>query len=249
MTTAIVVDDEQHIVEYVQAKLATLWPQLNIVGTANNGRTALAAARELNPDIAFLDIHMPGMTGLELAEALPPACKIVFITAYDQFALAAFEQAAVDYLLKPIQDERLRQTVTRLQQRAHTDANERQNLIAAIKQALPQKQDRYLQWIRAGLSDTTQLIAVEEVIYFQADQKYTTVVTPTGEHLIRRSIKDLEVQLDPAQFWRVHRGIIVRVEQIVKATRDLRGRYTLTLRDSADTLRSSASYSHHFKQM
>ncbi len=243
--TAILVDDEENLLTSLGDKLTALWPELEILGTAQNGRQAIALARETQPDIAFLDIHMPGLSGLEVAEALPRDTRIVFVTAYDQFAVAAFERAAVDYVLKPVSEDRLTQTIARLKRM--DDAN-RDKLLELLNGIQPD-QASYLSWIRAGLDDTTTLIPVEEVVYFQADQKYTSVMTAHAEHLVRRSIKELESQLDPNKFWRIHRGIIVSVDQIQSARRDIRGRYTLTLKDRDEKLRSSQSYGHLFKQM
>lgn len=243
--TAIIVDDEETLINYLADKLKRLWPELEIAGHAVNGRQAIALASETQPDIAFLDIHMPGLSGLQVAEALPKETKIVFVTAFDQFAVEAFERAAVDYLLKPVSDARLQQTIQRLQE---PGGQARDELMSLLREISPTSGD-YLQWIRAGLDDTTQLVSVDEVIFLQADQKYTAVVTADREHIVRRSIKELEQQLDPAKFWRIHRGTIVRVDQIASAKRDLRGRYTITLRDRPETLRSSSSYGHLFKQM
>lgn len=248
--TAIIVDDEQNLVDYLASKLADLWAELKIVGTANNGRAALALAEEEAPDIAFLDIHMPGLSGLQVAQVLPETTRIVFVTAYDNYAVEAFESAAVDYVLKPPTDERLAATVARLKGAlAEQSLPDRAALLDVLAGALKQAKSEHLTWLRTGLDDTTQLVSVDDVVYFQADQKYTSVVTRDREHLIRRSIRELETQLDPSLFWRIHRGIIVRVDQIASARRDLRGRYTLTLRDRAETIRSSQAYGHLFKQM
>ncbi len=244
-TSAIIVDDEANLLQFLADKLARLWPELEIAGTAQNGRQALALAREAQPDIVFLDINMPGLSGLDVAEALPADTKIVFVTAYDQYAVKAFERAAVDYLLKPVSDERLEQCIARLKQVGAGNHTALLDVLASLNNKKPE----HLSWIRAGLEDTTSLISTDEVVYFQADQKYTSVVTADAEHLVRRSIKELETQLDPDRFWRIHRGIIVRVDQIVSARRDLRGRYTLTLRSRPEKLRSSQSYGHLFKQM
>ena len=245
MTRAIIVDDEPNLVDYLQEKLKRLWPQLEIVGTAANGASAIELAKEVAPDIAFLDIHMPGLSGLQVAEQLEDNIKIVFVTAFDQYAIKAFNNAAIDYLLKPVSDERLAVCIKRLDDQS---AQNREVLLQALRSLTPEKVE-HLQWLRTGLDTTTQLINTDEVYYFKAEQKYTTVVTANKEHLIRRSIKELEEQLDPNQFWRIHRGIIVRVDQILSATRDIRGRYTLKLRDCPDKLRTSQSYGHLFKQM
>ncbi|XOV84620.1 MAG: LytR/AlgR family response regulator transcription factor [bacterium] len=243
--TAIIIDDESTLISYLSNKLARLWPELEILGSAVNGRQGLALAAQVQPDIVFLDIQMPGLSGLQVAQALSADIKIVFVTAYDEFAVDAFERAAVDYLLKPVSDERLQQSIERLQQARRQD---HQKLLSLLQDISPARQE-YLHWIRTGVDDTTSLVAVDDVVYFQADQKYTSVITADREYVVRRSIKELEQQLDPAQFWRIHRGTIVRVDQIVKARRDLRGRYSLTLRSRPETLRSSASYGHVFKQM
>ena len=243
--TAIIVDDEPNLVAYLEAKLHALWPELNVIGTANNGRTAIAMVAESSPDIVFLDIHMPGLSGLQVAEALPIHCKVVFVTAFDDYAVEAFQRAAVDYLLKPVTDARLQQTIDRLQVAAD---NDRDQLLQILKD-VAQEQKSFLQWIRAGFDDTTQLVPVQDVVYLKADQKYTEIFTAEKTYLVRKSIKELEDQLDPSQFWRVHRGIIVRVDQIVNAKRDIRGRYTISLRDRPERLRSSQSYGHLFKQM
>ena len=245
MNTAIVVDDEQNLIDHLVGKLARLWPDLEILGTALNGRQAIALAAEVQPDIAFLDIHMPGLTGLQVAEALPADTRVVFITAFDEFAVQAFQRAAVDYLLKPVSDDRLEQTVHRLQSNQN---QERQAIVDLLQSLQPQGSEK-LTWLRTGLEDTTELVSVDEVVFFQAEHKYTTVATANHDYVIRKSIKDLETSLDSDQFWRINRGIIVRVDQIARAQRDIRGRYTLTLRDRPESLRSSQAYGHLFKQM
>ena len=250
MTTALLIDDEPNLSDYLARRLAELWPELEILGTAVNGRQALAMGEELAPDIVFLDIQMPGLNGLQVAEALDPEIRIVFVTAYDRYAIQAFEAAAVDYLLKPVDDARLSLTIKRLKT-ASSDA-EKAALSDAIGQVIGQlkgPESNHLQWLKAQQGGTTELIPVESVVYFQADGKYTNVVTATGEHLIRTSIRELEEALDPSLFWRVHRGTIVRVEEIAQANRDLRGRYTLNLRSRPEQLRTSQKYGHLFKAM
>jgi len=243
--TAIIVDDESTLTTYLTNKLNKLWPELEILGSAVNGRQGIALAAQVQPDIVFLDIQMPGLSGLQVAQALSAEIKIVFVTAFDEYAVDAFERAAVDYLLKPVSEERLQQCIDRLKQ---SQSQDHQALLSLLKDISPAKQE-YLYWIRTGVDDTTSLVAADDVVYFQADQKYTSVITAEREYVVRRSIKELEAQLDPAQFWRIHRGTIVRVDQIVKAKRDLRGRYSITLRSRPETLRSSASYGQVFKQM
>ena len=244
-TSAIIVDDEAHLVDYLANKLRSLWPELDIVGTASTGRSALALAAETQPDIAFLDIHMPGLSGLQVAEALPAATKIVFVTAFDDYAVEAFQRAAVDYLLKPLTDARLEQTIARVRE---ASVPKRSELLGLLKD-ISRRQPNFLQWLRAGLADTTQLVPVQDVIYFKADHKYTSIITRQTEYVVRLGITQLEAQLDPDKFWRIHRGVIVRVDQISSAKRDLRGRYIITLRDHTEVLRSSQNYGHLFKQM
>ena len=245
MLSAIIVDDEPNAASFLQNKLSQLWPELEIAGTAVNGRQALQLAAQEQPDIAFLDIHMPGLSGLEVASALPQDTRIVFVTAFDEFAVEAFQTAAIDYLLKPVSDDRLQQTIQRLKHSQQQDRNE----IVSLLQQMTSNQPEHLQWLRTGLDDTTELVSVDEVVFFQAEQKYTTVATANKEHLIRKSIKDLERSLDPNKFWRVHRATIVRVDQISAAKRDLRGRYSLSLRDRSEVIRTSQTYSKLFKHM
>lgn len=246
MTTALILEDEPLLAVQLRDKLALLWPELEIVGMPVEGREALRLAREAEPDIAFLDIRLPGLSGLEVASALPAHTRVVFVTAHDEFAVEAFRAAAVDYLLKPVSDKRLSATIERLR---GEETQNREELLALLQQVSAGAAPSWLQWIRAGLGDTTELVPVDEVVYFRADAKYTSVITREREHLVRRAISQLESQLDPGKFWRIHRGIIVRVDQIVSASRDLRGRYVLTLRDRPEKLRSSQAYGHQFKHM
>ena len=246
MTTALILEDEPLLAEQLRDKLARLWPELKIVGMPAEGREALRMARQTQPDVAFLDIRLPGLSGLEVAAALPEHTRVVFVTAYDEFAVEAFRAAAVDYLLKPVTDERLAATIERLRRER---SQNREELLALLQQVGAGAAPSWLQWIRAGLGETTVLVPVDEVVYFRADAKYTSVVTRDKEHLVRRAISQLESQLDPDKFWRIHRGVIVRVDQIASASRDLRGRYVLTLRDRPEKLRSSQTYGHLFKHM
>ena len=247
--TAVLIDDEPAVSAHLTKKLAALWPELEILGTAVNGRQGIALVTDTQPEVVFLDIHMPGLDGLAVAQALPAATHIVFVTAFDQYAVAAFEQEAADYLLKPVTDERLAQTIDKLRECLEQETPETTPDLSALFAKLNIDTQPQLKWLRTGLGEVTELIAVDEVVYFQADQKYTSVFTARGEHFIRTPIKELETQLNNDEFWRVHRGIIVRVDQIASARRDIRGRYTLTLRDRPESLRSSQAYGHLFKQM
>ena len=244
MTTALIVDDEPKLVNYLVVKLAKLWPELDVVGTAENGLEAVTLAQKLKPDIVFLDIKMPGLNGLAVAEMLPKHSKIVFVTAFDQYAADAFEQSAVDYLLKPVGEERLTKTIQRLKQK---EPVAKADLVALVK-TLTSPKVSFLQWLRVGLDDITELVPIQDVVYFKADLKYIDVVTQNKTYLLRQSLSDLESQLDPDVFWRINRGCIVRVDQIAKAKRDFRGRYDITLHDQDQTLRASQPFGYLFKK-
>ena len=244
MTTALIVDDEPKLINYLVVKLAKLWPELDVVGTAENGLEAVTLAKKIKPDIVFLDIKMPGLNGLAVAEMLPKHSKIVFVTAFDQYAADAFEQSAVDYLLKPVGEERLTKTIQRLKQKEPVAKGD---LVALVK-TLTSPKVSFLQWLRVGLDDITELVPIQDVVYFKADLKYIDVVTQNKTYLLRQSLSDLESQLDPDVFWRINRGCIVRVDQIAKAKRDFRGRYNITLHDQDQTLRASQPFGYLFKK-
>jgi len=244
---AIIADDEALLAEDLRRRLARLWPELEIAAVLHDGIAAQQALTSLLPDIAFLDIQMPGLSGLAAARSAPPSCRIVFVTAYDEHAVAAFEQAAVDYLLKPASDERLARCVERLQRQATEDYSA---LLARLSGLLtaPAKAEP-LRWIRAQHGQTIRLLPVEEVCYFQSSDKYTAVLTRDAELLLRTPLKELLEQLDQAEFWQVHRGTVVNVRQIAAAQRDALGRVRLTLRDRPETLMVSRAYAHLFRQM
>ena len=244
MTTALIVDDEPKLVNYLVVKLAKLWPELDVVGTSENGLEAVTLAKKIKPDIVFLDIKMPGLNGLAVAEMLPKHSKIVFVTAFDQYAADAFEQSAVDYLLKPVGEERLTKTIQRLKQKEPVAKGD---LVALVK-TLTSPKVSFLQWLRVGLDDITELVPIQDVVYFKVDLKYIDVVTQNKTYLLRQSLSDLESQLDPDVFWRINRGCIVRVDQIAKAKRDFRGRYNITLHDQDQTLRASQPFGYLFKK-
>ncbi|NTV14532.1 MAG: response regulator transcription factor [Desulfobulbaceae bacterium] len=247
---AIIADDEELIRADLRRKLARLWPELVIVGEATSGDQALEMAERLHPEICFLDIRMPGLSGLEVGRRLADSCRVVFITAFDQYAVEAFQQAAVDYLLKPVSEERLGDTVQRLKRHAPGAGEAR---VAAIDQLLAalsrEKVCQPLAWLKVQDGEAVKLIAVAEVFYFQAEDKYTTVVTGTGEWLIRKSIKELAAELDGERFWRIHRGTIVNVARIEAASRNFSGVYSLKLKGLVRTLTVSRGYAHLFKQM
>ena len=250
---AVIADDEPLLAKHLKARLAALWPQLEIAGVAANGIEAREMIEDLRPDIAFLDIRMPGLTGLELVQVLSPearrACRVVFVTAYDEFAVQAFEREAVDYLLKPVADDRLQSAIERLQRAAPGAAGAQSDDLLQRLQALLPKLAEHLRWVRASVGNDVRLVATEEICYFQATDKYTAVFTRDAELLIRTPIKELLEQLDPEQFWQVHRGTLVNVKQIVSAHHDALGRVSLKLRDRKEAVAVSRGHAHLFRQM
>jgi len=250
--TAIIVDDEAAVLSHLQQLLANCWPELRVIDTAQNGREALAKIGNQVPDIVFLDIKMPGMSGLDVASKLSSQTHLVFVTAFEEFAVEAFEQAATDYLLKPVAEDRLIETVARLKNKLENnstvDPAKLTNLLEQLGQPAAATQE-WLKWLRVGHGDEVELIAADDVVYLQSDHKYTGVFTAHKEYVIRAPLTELEKQLDPVQFWRIHRGIIVAVKEIKSAKKDIRGRYTLSLRSRAESVRSSAAYKHLFAQM
>ncbi|ABQ26622.1 two component transcriptional regulator, LytTR family [Geotalea uraniireducens Rf4] len=246
--TAIIVDDEPHLCAFLKRQLTSCWPELDILAEANNGPDALRLIGELHPDVAFLDIRMPGIDGLDLASRVGTLCHVVFVTAYDQYAMQAFENAAVDYLLKPVALERLNKTVNRLKSQLSSVPPDLSPLIAKLSEQIrPQKQ--YLQWLQVSSHNDIELIPVDEVEFFQASDKYTLVVTRNTERIMRKSLKELEEELDPERFWRVHRNAIVRVAAIARISRDFRGHHVLHLHQGGRTLAVGRNYSHLFRQM
>lgn len=249
--TAIIADDEPVLRHHLQNLLKEKWPALQIVGLAEDGDEAIQFAKELQPDIAFLDIRMPGKSGLEAAAAINTFCRIVFVTAYDEYGVEAFEKQAIDYLLKPVTSDRLTQTIARLQNDLNDTPVLSDQILEELRQKLdlPSSSDQYLQWLKIGQGDGIQLTNVNEVFYFQAADKYTSVITESGEELIRTSIKELAASLDPEQFWRIHRATIVNVSRIKSASRSFTGRYLVHLTKHEDILTASRTYGHLFKQM
>ena len=252
MPTALIADDEPHLAQYLREQLAALWPALDIVAMARNGVEAAAQIEALNPDLAFLDIRMPGLTGLEVAQGIEGATRVVFVTAFDAHALEAFDQAALDYVLKPVSRERLTRTVARLQQALQpAQAVDDARLAAVLQRLLPAAQHAGapLRWIRASAGELTHQIAVDDVLFFHADEKYTCVQTATAEHLIRTPITELVQQLDPAQFWQIHRSTIVNLRFLAGTRRDESSRLLVRLQGWRDELPVSRAYVHLFKAM
>jgi len=245
--TALLAEDEAVLRAELRTHLERLWPELRVVAEAANGLEALRLQDEHRPDVLFLDIEMPGVSGLEIARRAQGASHVVFVTAYDAHAVAAFEQGAVDYVMKPFDPERLALAVRRVEQRLGSAPP---NLDGLLRELAASAQPRaYLRWINASHGDTVRLITVDDVCYFQADTGYTRVVTPDGESLIRRSLKELQEQLDPAVFWPVHRSTIVNAGAIAGVTRDLRGRISIRLKTRAEKLPVSDAHAHLFRQM
>jgi DNA-binding LytR/AlgR family response regulator len=245
MMRALIADDEPHLAAFLANRLAELWPELEIAASTDNGDDALRLIREQRPDLAFLDIKMPGLSGIEVAAQLGDACRVVFVTAYEQYAVTAFEREAVDYLLKPVTDERLLLTIDRLRRDTVRPAND---LLVKLQQNLTAA-PAHLRWIRASVGSSVRMVATEEVCYFRAADKYTSVVTGTAELLIRTPIRELASQLDPELFWQVHRGTLVNMRQVVAAERDVLGRLELRLRDRPEAVAVSRNYAHLFRQM
>ena len=259
---ALIAEDEPILAATLAATLRRLWPELEIAGTAPNGVAAVEQALALRPDILFLDIKMPGQSGLEAAQELAerwdgprPFPHVVFVTAYDDYAVQAFEQAAVDYVMKPVSDDRLARTVERLQARtapaaapAGGDALDR--LVEQMRALLPaQPEAERLTVIRAAVGNIIRMIPVQDVAYFQALDKYVNVASSEGDALIRLSLKDLLPQLDPDQFRQISRGAIVNLRHVASASRDDAGKLTLHLRNRPDRLRVSPLFAHLFRQM
>jgi DNA-binding LytR/AlgR family response regulator len=256
MPRAIIADDERLMREQLRARLVDVWPELEIVAEAKNGEEAVAAVRDHAPDLAFLDIRMPGMTGIEAARAIGDACHIVFITAYNEYAVDAFEHGAVDYVLKPAERERLEVTVARLKKRLGQRPSDLGELLTKLSARLDAaeapgagKASGRLQWIQASVGQQLKLIPVADILFFTSDEKYTRVQTETFEALIRKPIKELVEELDPEKFWQIHRSTIVNADAIAGVTRDFRGRQLVQVRGRPDKLEVSRNYTHLFKQM
>jgi DNA-binding LytR/AlgR family response regulator len=248
----LVADDEPALADYLRGRLAALWPQAVVLPAARNGGEALAMIRDEEPDCAFLDIRMPGLTGLEVASRVEGAAHVVFVTAYDHYAVEAFDREAVDYLVKPVSDDRLLRAIERL--KAKLAANEApggvDEVLRRIAAALPGAGTGWLRWIRALKGDEVHQVPVDEVFYLQAQDKYTCVFARDGEFLIRTALSDIVRQLDPVAFAQIHRSTVVNQRFVASARRDLRGRLFLRLRDGGRTeLPVSRAYAHLFRQM
>ena len=251
MPLALIADDEPNLARHLQTQLAALWPALEFTPIARNGIESAEQIDALKPDLAFLDIQMPGLTGLEVAQGIEGTTKVVFVTAYDEYAVAAFEQEALDYVLKPVKTERLKQTVERLQRAIAAPASgDDARLAAALKRLLPAATAaEHLRWIRASSGEVTHQIDIDDVLFFHADEKYTCVQTADAEHLIRTPIHELVAQLDPAKFAQVHRSTIVNLHHLAGTRRDEASRLFLRLRGHAQELPVSRAYVPLFRAM
>ena len=254
MTRAVIADDEPLMREQLRSRLSELWPELEIVAEARNGVEAVDLVEGHRPEVVFLDIRMPAKTGIEAAREIaaldgrPP--EIVFVTAYDQYAIDAFQQGVIDYVLKPAERERLAVTVERLRKRLAEPSPSSD----ALQQALARLAEKLeppsrLKWIQASVGDQIQMIPVDEVLFFVSDEKYTRVQTAQQEALIRKPIKELLAELDPAQFWQIHRSTLINTRAIAGIVRDERGRQLVAIKGRPEKLEVSRSYAHLFKGM
>jgi DNA-binding LytR/AlgR family response regulator len=256
MTTALIADDEPHLANYLRSQLATLWPELALLPIARNGIEAAEAIAAHSPDLAFLDIKMPGLSGLEVAQGIEGATRVVFVTAYDEFAVQAFEQEAIDYVLKPINAERLARCIERVRRVLASPAGTAIDdaRLASVLQKLAPAQTPHapptrLRYVRASHGDMTHQIDIDDVLFFRADDKYTCVRTASAEHLIRTPIAELASQLDPQQFWQVHRSTLVNLRFVVGTRRDELSRLFVRMRGVDGELPVSRAYVHLFKAM
>jgi len=245
---AVLAEDEPLLREQLGELLAAAWPELEIVARAEDGAQAICAMREHRPDVLFLDIQMPEASGLEVARLASGRCHVVFLTAYDQFAVAAFEEGAVDYVMKPLSGARIAVAVQRVKDRLRITPANLDGLLVSLANP-PAWRGQYLRWINASRGEDVQLITIEEVRYFQSDTKYTRVVAARREGLIRKTIKELVAELDPSMFWQMHRATIVNLSAVESVGRDMRGHVILRLKDRPELLQVSQPYEHLFRQM
>ncbi|MBX9900734.1 MAG: LytTR family DNA-binding domain-containing protein [Burkholderiaceae bacterium] len=260
--SAMIVDDEPPMREQLRARLHEVWPELLISAEAGSGMAAMELARTHAPTIIFLDIRMPGQSGIDAAKTLVQQAHVVFVTAYDEYAVDAFERGAIDYLLKPVDTDRLRICCERLKARIAEEKNQCGNsavetaqieqvtsLLNQLSKHAQLNKKEYLRWIQASVGNSLRMISTKEVLFFRADDKYTCVQTEQGEFLIRKTLKELEDELDPKEFWRIHRSNLVRVDAITEVSRDFRGRQLVSVRGHTEKLEVSRNHSHLFQQM
>src|SRR5256885_10741841 len=252
--TAVVADDERLMREQIIDRLKEAWPELSIVGEASNGSEAVAMVRSLEPDIVFLDISMPGMDGIQAAQALAGQAHVVFVTAHDQYAISAFEHGAVDYLLKPASadPERVALTCERLRARLKQAPDPMNDLLAQLSQRLGAsglKPAEYMHWVQASVRANIRMIPTSDILFFRAEDKYTRVQTRAFEALTLKPITELIIELDPDRFWQIHRSTVVRVDAVEQVSRNLRGNQIVHVKGSDEKLEVSRTFNHRFKQM
>ena len=250
--TAVVADDERLMREQIIGRLKEAWPELVIVGEAGNGREAVALVQSQEPDVVFLDISMPGMDGIQAARALAGKVHVVFVTAHDEYAISAFEQGAVDYVLKPAEPERLALTCERLRARLEQAPDPMNDLLAQLSERLGAgglKRREYMRWVQASVGANMRMIPTSDILFFRAEDKYTRVQTQGFEALIRKPIKELIDELDPDEFWQIHRATVVRVDAVEQVSRNFRGHQVVHVKGSEEKLEVSRSFNHLFKQM
>ena len=247
MARALIAEDEPLLRAQLKARLVEAWPELTEIIEAENGEQALAFVHDRVPDVVFLDIRMPRKSGIEVAQALAGRCHVVFVTAYDEYAIAAFDEGAVDYVLKPVTAQRIAKVVSRVKERLAFPPLD----LAALLRRLAERDESAapLKWIRASLGNVMQMIPVADVVYFRAEDKYTKVVTRDAEALIRKPIKDLYDELDQEAFWQIHRATIVNLNAIARIERDFRDQPVITLKSRPERLTVSRTFAHRFKTM
>jgi DNA-binding LytR/AlgR family response regulator len=250
--SAVVADDERLMRVQIIDRLKEAWPELVIVGEASNGREAVTMVQALEPDIVFLDISMPEMDGIQTARALAGRVHIVFVTAYDQYAISAFEQGAIDYLLKPADPQRVALTCARLRERLEQKPDPMDALLAQLSQRLGAggvASREYLRWVQASVGANLRMITTADILFFRAEDKYTRVQTQGFEALIRKPIKELLDELDPKEFWQIHRSTVVRVDAVEQVSRNFSGKQIVHVKGSTEKLEVSRTFNHLFKQM
>ena len=248
--TAVIADDEPLLRAQLRSRLSRLWPELQVVHEMENGRGVEDVLARFTPRVFFLDIHMPGANGLEAARTIGGRAHVVFVTAYEEHAVEAFERGAVDYVLKPFTEERLALTIGRVKERVAGPPTSLEALVQTLASRLqPNLPCPYLRWIKASVGSSVRLIPVEEILFFQSDEKYTRVVTREAESLIRKPIRELLDELDPERFWQIHRATIVNVDCIASVKRGMKDQAEIALRDHPSTLVVSRAFTHRFKQM
>jgi len=251
---AVIADDEEQLRKSLISKLAKVWPDLEICGEAENGVQALEMIQSIQPEVVFLDIRMPGLSGIEVAKKIgKSSSRVVFITAYERYAVEAFENEALDYLLKPISTERLEKTIARLKKKISSSSTPPADIAAVVEQIMSgmkkKSEKKYLKWIKIHQGASLKIIHVNDIYFFQSSDKYTTVITAEGESLIKKPIKELAEELDPDYFWRIHRATIVNVNCIDEVSPSLTGKYIVKLKNVSEMFSVSRTYTHLFKRM